>query len=218
MSSTSRITTYTCPYCGEKFETEIYETIDANQDEDLRDRCVSGDLFRVSCPHCKKEYMIQFPLLYTDQNHKFVLWLGEQEVGDTLKQITAPLNQKGYRLRRTPTLAEFSEKIQIFEDGVDDRIVELAKYDSFIEAVDNKKAKPEDITSIEYCRTENEVMKINLRMQDKGMSFLIPIEGVQEEMDQNRALYKIDNETFPVINSDWIVGLFSREDPDEQAV
>jgi len=70
---------------------------------------------------------------------------------------------------------EFAEKIQIFEDGVDDIMVELAKYDSFIEYIDNKKGTAKDVTDIEYQHTENDVMKINVRADDKGMSFLIPI-------------------------------------------
>ena len=62
---------YTCPYCGKTFETEIYDSVTADTDEDLRDRCVSGDLFRISCPKCKREFMIQYPLVYVDRRHRF---------------------------------------------------------------------------------------------------------------------------------------------------
>ena len=65
--SVSRNVKYTCPYCGKEFEIEVWDSIDADEDPDLRDRCVSGDLFRVSCPHCKKEFMVQFPLVYIDR-------------------------------------------------------------------------------------------------------------------------------------------------------
>ena len=69
--SQSRMIRYTCPYCGKTFETEIYDSVTADTDEDLRDRCVSGDLFRISCPKCKREFMIQYPLVYVDRRHRF---------------------------------------------------------------------------------------------------------------------------------------------------
>ena len=154
--SQSRMIRYTCPYCGKTFETEIYDSVTADTDEDLRDRCVSGDLFRISCPKCKREFMIQYPLVYVDRRHRFVIWLKEEEPGaETVKALAGPLAPAGFRLRRVTTLQEFVEKIQIFEDEVDDRLVELAKYDSLIEFIDNRKGTAEDVTSIDYQKTEN---------------------------------------------------------------
>lgn len=198
---------YSCPYCGREFEVETYQSINA-EEEDLRDRCVSGDLFRVSCPHCKKEYMIQYPFVYLDRKHKFVLWISDREVPASVRSISDPLDLQGYRFRRVPALKELPEKIQIFEDELDDRLVELAKYDCFIEFVDNKKGNPEDITSIEYQRTENQVMKINVRTGDRGMAFLIPVNMVEEEMMQDIERYEVDNRSFPVVNTEWIIDLF----------
>lgn len=206
--SNARAVTYLCPYCGSKIEAKVYDTVIADEDIDLHDRCASGDIFKISCPHCHKEFMIQYPLIYIDQSHQFVLWLNQNDAGIPLQQTTKPLIEKGYRLRRCATLSEFTEKISIFEDGVDDVMVELAKYDCFIEFVDNKKGNPEDITSIEYQRTENEVMKINVRTGDKGMAFMIPISFMEEEMSANPELYEVDNQYFPLINSTWITSLF----------
>ncbi len=202
---------YTCPYCGREFEVETYQSINA-EEEDLRDRCISGDLFRVSCPHCKKEYMVQYPFVYLDKRHKFVLWISEKEVPASLRGISDPLHMQGYRFRRIPALKELPEKIQVFEDELDDRLVELAKYDCFIEFVDNKKGNPEDITSIEYQRTENQVMKINVRTGDRGMAFLIPVDVVEEEMMQDISRYEVDNRSFPVVNTEWIIDLFRESD------
>ena len=99
---------YSCPYCGREFEVETYQSINA-EEEDLRDRCVSGDLFRVSCPHCKKEYMIQYPFVYLDRKHKFVLWISDREVPASVRSISDPLHLQGYRFRRVPALKELPE-------------------------------------------------------------------------------------------------------------
>lgn len=202
---------YTCPYCGKEFEINVYPAVSA-EDKELRDRIVSGDIFRNSCPHCKKDFMVQYPLVYTDKENKFVLWLSEQEVGDTLKDFTKPLLEKGFKLRRCSTINELVEKIAIFEDGADDVMVELAKYDSFIEFIDNKKGKAEDVTSIDYQKYENGILKINVRTDDKGMAFIIPVSMLEEEIEQNKELYEIDNSMIPLINDAWIISLFQESD------
>lgn len=207
--SNARIVSHTCPYCGKTYEIEAWESVTADEDPDLRDRCISGDLFRISCPHCKREYMIQFPLVYVDRVHKFVIWLSDRApLEGMVEGLAESLVPQGYILRRTPTLKEFVEKIQILEDGVDDRLVELAKYDSLIEFLDNKKGTVEDVTGIEYQKTENGVMKINIRTDDRGLSFLIPVSMVEEEMEAADGLYDVDNRTMPMINADWIISLF----------
>jgi len=214
--SSSRTIPYTCPYCGKTYDIEVWDSVTADEDEDLRDRCVSGDIFRNTCPHCKKDFMVQFPMVYIDRSHRFVLWLSQETPGeDLIRTVAAPLAPQGYTLRRTPTLKEFAEKIQILEDGTDDRAVELAKYDSLIEFLDNKKGTLEDITGIEYQRTENEVMKINIRTNDKGLSFLIPVSMVLEEMEENSTLYEVDNSSFPVVNAERIIGLFTPDDTNQ---
>ena len=211
--STSRAVLYKCPYCGKEFEVQVYDTVNADQDRDLRDRCLSGDLFRESCPHCKKDFMIQYPLIYMDEAHKFIIWLSTQEAGSQLRKVTAPLADKGYTLRRCETLQEFTEKISILEDGMNDVLVELAKFDSFIEFIDNKKGTAEDVTSIEYQRADNGVIKINVRTDDKGMSFLIPISMMENEMEENKELYEVENLDFPLVNSAWITSLFEETEP-----
>ncbi len=201
-----------CPYCGHSFEVRLYDVIDADTEPDLSERCRSGDIFHVSCPHCRRSFMVQYPLLYLDRTRKFGLLVCERESAPFVKDMGKQLADQGYRLRRCTSLSEFTEKITIFEDGADDIMVELAKYDTFIEYTDNRKGTPEDISSIEYQRTENDVMKINVRADDKSMSFLIPVSMMQEEMEQEADLYRVHDEDFPVVDSAWIISLFTPED------
>ena len=199
---------YQCPYCGKQFTINAYESVNAQEDPDLRDSCLSGDIFRHSCPHCHTDFMIQYPLVYMDPRHKFVIWLNQNEAGRDMHAFSMPLVKQGYTLRRCATLKEFTEKIQILEDGVSDIAVELAKYDSFIEFIDNRKGKPEDVTSVEYQNTNDGVMKINIRTDDKGMAFLIPMAMLEEEIRAEHDVFEVHDEDFPLVNSDWIISLF----------
>ncbi len=203
--------TYTCPYCGKSFSMTVYDSVSVKQDPDLRDRCISGDIFQRECPHCHSTFLVQNDLIYTDQDNKFALWLSKKDLGALdLSSIVKPLLEKGFKLRRCATVQEFTEKIQILEDGMDDILVELAKYDCFIEFVDNKKGTAEEVTSVTYQSVDNGIVKINVRTDDKGMAFIIPIAMLEEERDQNPELYAVDENTFPLVNSDWIISLFTK--------
>lgn len=207
--SVSHEVSYTCPYCGKHFEITVYDSISAEADKDLRDRCLSGEVFQQLCPHCNKEFLVQNDLLYVDPYHKFVLFVSDKEVPEAVKKAVAgPLVKQGYKLRRCATVREFTEKISIFEDGADDVLVELARYDSFIEFVDNKKGKPEEVTSVDYERYENDVMKINVRTADKGMAFIIPVSMLEEEIASSNMDFTIDPDAFSLVNSDWLMSLF----------
>lgn len=210
--SISRETEFTCPYCGEKFQIKVYDSINGDEDSDLKDRCMSGDIFHHECPHCHKSFLVQNNLLYEEPSHKYVIWVSENDPGTDLSKFTEPLVKKGYTLRRVATVQEFVEKLQIFEDGLDDIAVELAKYDSFIEFIDNKKGNPEDITSIEYQHTLNGVMKINIRMNDKGTSFLIPYDMITEELKVDKDRLSVNPEEFSHVNLDWVVSCYMKKD------
>jgi hypothetical protein len=210
--STSHDIKYKCPYCGRDFTITVYDSVNAQSDPDLRERSLSGDLFRHSCPHCKTDFMIQNPLVYSDPEKKFLIWLSNEEATDALASLAKPLDQQGYTLRRCGTIQEFTEKIQIFEDGVSDIVAELAKYDSFIEFIDSRNGNPADVTSVEYQKTEDGVMKINVRTDDKGLSFLIPTAMLEEEIRAQSDRYEAENTSFPRINSDWLISLFTESD------
>lgn len=207
--SSSHTVSYTCPYCGKEFEVEVYDVVEASKDPDLRERSISGDIFHHTCPHCQKEFLLMNPLLYVDRERKFVIYVSEEQPPKEMLDLGSRLNAKHYTLRRCPTVREFTEKIQQLEDGIDDRLAELAKYDSFIDVIEQKKAQAEEITSVEYQSRTDDVVKVNVRFTEgRGMGFMIPFAGLQEEFDADRDLYRVDNASFPVVNEAWIVKLF----------
>lgn len=209
--SRSHEISYTCPYCGKEYEMTVYDAVNVREDGDLRDRCVSGEIFQQSCPHCHREFLVQNDLLYCDPDHRFVIWVSPSPVPAAVSQtVAAPLARQGYTLRRCATVREFAEKVQILEDGVSDVMAELAKYDSFIEFVDNKKGSPEDVTSVDYVRCENDVMKINVRTQDRGMAFLIPLSMLEEEIAASSEDFAVDPQEFAWVSSEWILSMFQK--------
>lgn len=203
-------TPYVCPYCGKSFELEHYTSVNADQEPDLKEMCVSGDIFHQTCPHCHHDFYVEHDLVYTDRNHRFVIFFSKKDPGDQLRSFGEPLVNMGYRLRRCATIQEFTEKLQIFEDGLDDVAVELAKYDSFIDYVNQYQKDPKEVTAVLYQNIENGVMKINVKTQDQGMRFLIPLQMVEEEMKVDQDAFSVDDLSFPLINGDWIISIYQK--------
>ena len=154
--------------------------------------------------------MVFNPLLYMDPEHRFVIWASESDHITGLKSLVEPLKKAGYTLRRCPSVKEFVEKITILEEGTDDVMVELAKYDSFIEYIDNRKGNPSDVTGIRYEYTKDDIMKVTIMADDKSMSFLIPTGALKEEIAAEADTFKVDDMDFPVVNDQWIISLFTK--------
>ena len=89
-------------------------------------------------------------------------------------------------------------------------MVELAKYDSFIEYIDNRKGNPSDVTGIRYEYTKDDIMKVTIMADDKSMSFLIPTGALKEEIAAEADTFRLDDTDFPVVNDQWIISLFQK--------
>ena len=194
-----------CPYCHESFETTIYESVNVTLDEDDRDKVLSGDIFHQECPHCHQEYMSQYPCLYHDQDMKFMVYLYDGPID--MAAMSAPLLEKGYILRRCRSIEDFIEKIQILSDGLDDRIVEFAKYDCFVDHLNNG-GDIDQITGIHYAGLDNGILKITIRMDDKGMTMQIPYDALEADIEEHADMFAIEDPAFACIDSAWIIDIF----------
>ena len=212
MSYNAKDIQYTCPYCNKEFTTVIYDNVNVKDDSDMRDMVVSGDTFRHVCPHCHTHFMIQNPMVYSDPDHKFVLWLSTEEPNKEIHELSQPLLEKDFTLRRCASIQELVEKIEIFEDGLDDVAIELAKYDAFIDYYTRYENENPVVTSVEYQNTQNGTCKINVRAEDKGLSFFIPYDALEEEIRAESERFEIDNKEFPLINREWMISIF--EEPE----
>ncbi len=60
-----------CEECGEEFEIETYDVIDANESPELRDKIIRNKLFIFKCPHCGKRIDGMYSFFYVDEKHNF---------------------------------------------------------------------------------------------------------------------------------------------------
>lgn len=50
-----------CPECNEKFNVDIFTSINVQMDKDMKNRVLSGKLFDMECTHCHSKFHIPYP-------------------------------------------------------------------------------------------------------------------------------------------------------------
>ncbi len=201
---------FKCMKCDEVYDIETFDSVNVTLDPDLKDKVSSGDIFYKECPHCHNTYMLEYPCLYHDMERKFMVWLMKEEIDANIKNMYTQVfnEQKQLTLRRCEDIKSFLEKIEIFNNGLDDRAIEFAKYDAFVDFLENKKGSIEDVTAIYFSEYENDIVKINIQLDDKGISVMYPYDALLAEIETHENLFGLDSPIFPIIDSKWIIQIF----------
>ncbi len=137
MSMRNKVTV-NCPKCGKAFEVEQWSAINGEKNPVQKAKLLDGTLFNIKCEGCGKETTIGYPVLYNDTKNKIMIWLvfddkEIEHVTDYYKSSKTELSEynedidKDYRQRIVRDSFRLREKIMIFDSGLDDRIVEIAK-------------------------------------------------------------------------------------------
>jgi predicted nucleic-acid-binding Zn-ribbon protein len=133
--------TITCPKCGAKQEFTLYKSINASNEE-LKDKFIDGSLTTLVCSNCGFSGVVEYPILYHDLNEKFSIFF-DPDSTDREAQLPNVLPShllSEISMRLVHTQDEMREKIYIFRDKLDDRIIELLK-DSILREMEAKKEK-----------------------------------------------------------------------------
>lgn len=119
-----------CPKCNETTQTEIYTSINAFNDPDLREAALDESLFKWRCSCCNHQARLTYPVLYNDMKNRFMVYLIPRidrfQLAD--KELEEEFsNLKNINKRLVADYNAFKEKVFIFESGLNDMAVELTK-------------------------------------------------------------------------------------------
>ena len=115
-----------CPKCGKEIEFTMWNSINTQMDFAVKD-IISGDLFRIECPECGFEVLVKYPILFNDMNHGVMIQYLPPEAGEPDERARELIQKGGIDYRLVKTQEALREKTMIFNEGLDDRIIELEK-------------------------------------------------------------------------------------------
>lgn len=157
--STVSSTTVRCPRCGESSSFDLYQSINAAESPELKEKIVNGDIFVHECPHCGHRQILKYNVLYHDPAEKVIICLS-----DTLFHSDG---MEGYCCRLTSDAGSFIEKVKIFDAGLDDLAVEMCKY-----VTRGEMEKDVDLKFFKFDGADNE---ITLTYPENGQMQMIQI-------------------------------------------
>lgn len=163
-----------CCECGSRQEIDVYKSINTSLDPELKAKVKDGSLFVWECPGCGKMNLAKYETLYHDPDKKVMIWLSEKEPGAEMIAIVNHTEAMGgYTLRRVTDVGGLMEKVMIFEEGLDDKVIEMCKYVTKIEmAAKMGEAKAAEVMALpmHFYRVDekNGVRFITLSFPDNG--------------------------------------------------
>lgn len=136
-----------CPRCQTSNNSLVADAINADRAPELRQQILERKLHVVGCRGCGESFAVEKVLLYTD--FRRAQWIGvfpgvdeaqfetcERIVDDSFRKAMreqAPNVVKGwaesFRVRVVFSMPQLREKLLCWEEGMDDRVLELVKLD-----------------------------------------------------------------------------------------
>ena len=129
--------TVKCPSCGELGEVNVWNIITVHDSPDLKADLLAGKINMFRCGACGHSALMTLPLLYYDWDKKLMILFSpcaEERRGEAYRNMVkiskesgSLKNFSGYNLRLVTEYNELLEKILIFDNGLNDKAVEVIK-------------------------------------------------------------------------------------------
>ena len=131
--------TYTvkCPECGADIEVSRPAIINVQNDPEYKVQVLTGNLFNEKCPKCGQGLQVVSRITYHDMEKKLMVYFRPITSQEELKTfdyeairsaIEDNFKAPNYAIRVVTTVNELMEKIKIAEFGLNDGVIEIAKF------------------------------------------------------------------------------------------
>ena len=137
----------TCPECKKEHPFIMWESINTAIDPEMRSTVKDRSAFLFTCPTCGTKNYINYGFLYhqmedqimihyanTDENEKEIYKALYEDNTDNMME---EFRKADYLIRIVRSQNELREKIFIFDEGLDDRIIEVYKLLVFVSIHDD---------------------------------------------------------------------------------
>ncbi len=154
--------TITCPNCGANVNVERPAIINVQNTPEYKTQILSGELFRKTCSECGQGLQVVSRLTYHDIEKRLMIYFRPITSQEELKTfdyeairsaIEDNFSAPGYAIRVVTTVNELMEKIKIAEFGLNDGVIEIAKFVYF--DIFSKQFENIGVINIYYERRDN---------------------------------------------------------------
>ena len=139
--SSQRSEKITCPGCGKEHDFEMWNSLNTMLDPDMKEKLLSKEMFQFVCPDCGYTANVDYGFLYHQMEDRIMIYYiqDEDEIEKTIKMITGEAYdsfelsealqkaKREYLYRIVLSQNDLLEKIHIFDNRRDDRMIEIMK-------------------------------------------------------------------------------------------
>lgn len=127
-----------CPECGQMSDVTVWNAITVSDSPDLKEDILRGKVNFFVCGSCGYRALMPDAMLYHDEEKKLIVSFSpcsdkavEQELYEKVRQTSEESGElkklEGYNLRFITDINDLMEKILIFDNGLNDKVVEVIK-------------------------------------------------------------------------------------------
>lgn len=198
---------FSCPGCGAAGSRDVQSRVCVSKDSVVRDDVLSGAFFEWQCPQCSKRYFADDVLLYNDDTKKFMVYYVPGLKADAVKVPTVVKTDKDYDvegslLRASAEFVEFTEKIRVLEEGLDDRATEAIKavYSSAY-----AESGGEKIYNIIFEEADERELRFSVFLEEEDFEVGIPREAYEKTKEDFSSLFsEPEDKRFLRIDQKWL--------------
>lgn len=180
----------------------------------MKEKVLNQSIFSYTCPNCGETFQLAYSTLYHQMEDLIMIYLvSESEVEKTQELFCGEntlfdQSTDKYLKRIVTSPNQLIEKIQIFDAGKDDRIVELVKLIVTDYLHQNCPDQKFDELFFATDDSENNILVI---LHDGDITSTVDIDSLYEKAASDFSLKDIRDDDV-VINRDWILNRLSEED------
>lgn len=203
-----------CPGCQHKEIFEVWDSINTVLDPEMKEKVLNQSIFSYTCPNCGETFQLVYSTLYHQMEDLIMIYLvSEAEVEKTQElfcgnETLFDLSTDKYLKRIVTSPNQLIEKIQIFDAGKDDRIVELVK----LIVIDylHQNCPDQEFDEL-FFATDDSENNILIVLHDGEITSTVDIDGLYKKVASDFNFKDIRDDDI-VINRDWILNRLSEED------
>lgn len=162
-----------CSRCGARETVSVHDSINVRETPEIKAQVLDGSLFVWECPHCGAPNLVRCQTLYHDPDEKLMVWLtsGSEDLERRVREAYGDIPEmKDYTLRFVDDAGSLIEKVKIFDAGLDDVVMEMAKYVTRMEMCSSAGDGAEGIASAPF-------KFLRLDGADGEITFAYPLDG-----------------------------------------